>query len=212
MFQVSGDFIWFVVVSVAGWTGTPRRSSFYACAKRFERYSSLKKIFNHFLLLFHSYDADVCAFLRHTHLRHLWSEQKSGWNAIRQFLSVFSTVWIRCWRISVANALPSPRRCCFITCSQLSRTYVWSSPQRFFRALLCRGTVPFPDCPRSFNERRHCGVILPRALFVFLFEGTWILTNLYVGKVKSCKNAIFSFVGWKNSSVNERKCRSSVRK
>lgn len=51
MFQVSGDFIWFVVVSVAGWTGTPRRSSFYACAKRFERYSSfLKKIFNHFLV------------------------------------------------------------------------------------------------------------------------------------------------------------------
>lgn len=43
MFQVSGDFIWFVVVSVAGWTGTPRRSSFYACAKRFERYSSFFK-------------------------------------------------------------------------------------------------------------------------------------------------------------------------
>lgn len=120
---------------------------------------------------------------------------------------VFSTEWIRCWRISVANALPSPRCCCFITCSQLSRTYVLSSPQRFFRALFCGGTVPFPDCPRSFNERRHCGVILPRALFVFLFRGMWILTNVNVGKVKCCKNAIFCFVELKNSTVNERKYR-----
>lgn len=193
---------------MAGWTGTPRRSSLYACAKRFELYTSFKKIFNHFLLLFHSYDTGVCALLHHTHLRYLWSEQKSGWNVIRPLVSFFfSTVWIRCWHISVANALQSPRRCCFITCFQLSRTYVLSTPQRLFRALFCRGTVPFPDCPRSFNERRHCGVILPRALFVFLFRGMWILTNVNVGKVKRYKNAIFSFVDWTNSSLNERKCR-----
>lgn len=153
-----------------------------------------KKRFNHFLLLFHSYDTDVCASLPHTNLRRLWSEQKSGWIVIRELVWFFSTVWIRCWRISLANAFPSPRRCCFITCSQLRRTSVLSCPRRFLRALFCGGTVPFPDCPRSFNERRHCGVILPRALFVFLFRRMWILTNVNVEKVKRCKNAIFSFV------------------
>lgn len=40
LLYVSGKrrFIRFAVISAAGWTGTLRRSSFYACAKRFEQY------------------------------------------------------------------------------------------------------------------------------------------------------------------------------
>lgn len=48
MFQVREDLFLFAGISVAGWTGTSRRSSFYACAKLSNR-TSAKGIFNHFL-------------------------------------------------------------------------------------------------------------------------------------------------------------------
>lgn len=35
----------------------------------------------------------------------------------------------------------------------------------FLKVDFCRETVLFPGCPRSSNERRHCGVILPEAFF-----------------------------------------------
>lgn len=40
-----------------------------------------------------------------------------------------------------------------------------------FSMSVCPKTVSFPDCPRSSNERRHCGVILPEGFFLFCKTG-----------------------------------------
>lgn len=41
-------------------------------------------------------------------------------------------------------------------------------------------TALLPGCPRSFGERRHCGVILPGALFVFLHG------RMYLSHTRRC--------------------------
>lgn len=48
---------------------------------------------------------------------------------------------------------------------------------KVFRSEFCRETLPFPGCPRSSNERRHCGVILPRAYFLFCMTGCTFYTR-----------------------------------
>lgn len=128
-------------------------------------------------LLFHSYSTKfkrlAAIYGAPAHL--VWANCGSGCDLVEQTLLLVHRVNSLLGAFQLRNniAVPaSPLLLCNLLVTYSNTRFVVTATRfvhYFFllQPVLSRKRVLFPGCPRSSNERRHCGVILPQAFFFF---------------------------------------------